>query len=78
MSLFKISVYGLDSLAYIAFVFDYGCGLTKETIKDRIISTTHQRYCFVGIVLLTQNCSGLCGIGICFISIRICVDSAEL
>jgi uncharacterized membrane protein YccC len=50
-------------------------GLTKERSKDRIIGTLIAAIA-VGIVLLTQNV--VYGIGICFIGIRICIDSAEL
>jgi uncharacterized membrane protein YccC len=50
-------------------------GLTKERSKDRIIGTPIGAA--VGGCAAYSKCS-LCGIGICFIGIRICIDSAEL
>jgi uncharacterized membrane protein YccC len=50
-------------------------GLTKERSKDRIIGTPHWYGCCWLCCLLKMY---LCGIGICFIGIRICIDSAEL
>jgi uncharacterized membrane protein YccC len=54
-------------------------GLTK-TIKDRIIGTLIGATIAVGIVLLTQvsQLFMLSPLAFCFISIRVCVDSAKL